>query len=150
MSSGMGTKSAVFWLLPGFAISIIDIFLSIQSMVGILQAKTVIGYLAAVVVGTSLTLFAITSPVWGRTISSANLQAVRYLLLGIDIGTSVVGAIWYGLMRQPITSKIHLEKMHFDPSNTLATAGFIAFVLIVAWVCHQFGRAMATLVDASN
>ncbi|MFI5911294.1 hypothetical protein [Dactylosporangium sp. NPDC051541] len=137
--------AAIGWLVPGFVISIIDAFLSIQSMVGIMQPKNLIGMAAAIVVGMSLTVFAVLSPLWASNTTSGAMHGVRYTLLAVDIGTSVIGAIWYGVMGRPLDTTVHFAEIKFQPANWLVTLAFIAFVLIVAWCCHMFGRAMHTI-----
>ena len=133
------------WLLPGFVISVIDAWLSVQSMVGILQPRNILAFAAAIVLGMALTAFAVLSPIWTSEDSPMLLHGLKYLLVVIDVGTSVIGAIWYGLMGEPLNRTVHFEEMVFDPSNWFATALIVAFVIIVAWCCHMFGCAMKAL-----
>jgi hypothetical protein len=131
-------------------VSVIDAWLSMQSMVGIIQPKNALAFLAAVLLGMSLTAFAVLSPLWTTAESPIFLHVIKVAIVVIDVGTSIIGAIWYGLMGQPLDRTVHFEEMHYDPSNWFATALIIAFVVIVAWICHMFGLAMKTLKSGTG
>ncbi|MBU2671054.1 hypothetical protein KOI35_46915 [Actinoplanes bogorensis] len=141
----MSRGSAFAWLLPGFVVSVIDAWLSMQSMVGIIQPKNILAFVAAVLLGMALTAFAVLSPLWTTEYSPVFLHLIKYLLVIVDVGTSIIGAIWYGLMGQPLNRTVHFEEMHWAPSNWFATTLIVGFVVIVAWFCHMFGLAMRTL-----
>lgn len=66
-------------------------------------------------------------------------------MLSIDIGTSILGAIWYGVMRNSINSKIVISEIGLDLNNSLETAVYFAFVFIVAYCCVKFGQALNQL-----
>jgi hypothetical protein len=141
----MSRTAALVWIPFGFIVSIIDCWLSIQSMFGMMNPANFMGYSAAVVVGVALTAFAIGAPIVRQAHSSVVFLFCWLLLVILDIGTSVIGAIWYGLLKHPLNSRIDIAGLRFDPGNWMNTAAFVAFVLIVAWCCVRFGKALKTL-----
>ncbi len=140
----MTRRAAVIWLIPGLTISVIDCWLSIQSMFGIVNPTNAIGVTVAAGIGFGLTAFAVLAPIARG--NSVGLLALWWILVVIDVGTSVLGAIWYGLLHHGLHSRIVLSGLRFDPTNWLATAVFVGFVLLVAWCCAQLGRALKALM----
>ncbi|MBM2616013.1 hypothetical protein JIG36_10640 [Actinoplanes sp. LDG1-06] len=143
----MSRSSAAFWVVFGFLISIVDAWLSIQSMAGMMHAVTVMGYVFAAIVGVALTAFAVLLPIMMAAHRNAPvlLVCVWVVLTVADVGTSVVGVIWYVRLGHPLTVPVDLTELHYAPANWMTTLGYIASVLIVAWCCAQFGRALLAL-----
>lgn len=141
----MDERGAVFWLVVGSIISVIDGWLSIQSMFGILAPSHALSLIAAVIVGICLTTIAVCAPIIRDNTTAPVLRLVWFIVLSIDIGTSILGAIWYGVMSNPLNSRIVFSEIEYDPGNWLETAVFFAFVLIVAGCCFKFGQALNVL-----
>lgn len=59
----MNDGAVFFWLLVGGIIAVIDCWLSIQSMFGILHPSDFISYTVAIIVGISLTTIAVLAPI---------------------------------------------------------------------------------------
>lgn len=142
----MSKPWALVWVPFGFVVSIIDAWLSVQSLFGIMNPNNALGYTGAAVVGISLTGFAIYAPIVLEARRSSAFLIAWMTLCVLDIGTSIVGAMWYGLMAQPLNAPIQFSYIEFAPGNWVQTLGYIAFVLIVAGVCVQFGRALKLLM----
>jgi hypothetical protein len=143
--SPLSKEASIAWLLPGIFISVFDAWLSVQSMVGIMQPRNPLGFAAAIIFGTALTAFAVVSPLWAGRTDSVSLRVLRYFLLSVDIATSVVGALWYGMMHGNLRETVDFSRMEFDFANWFPTLVFVAVVLLVAWVCHMLGRALWSL-----
>lgn len=143
----MTVNAAIGWLIPGFAITVVDAWLSIQSLTGIMQPRNPLAVIAAGLLGAALTVFAVISPVWGELIKRPAVQVVRYLLLAADIATSIVGAVWYGVLGHKLDEPVDFHLMHFDLSNWFVTSLFVAVVVGVAFVCHKFGKAMKRVAE---
>jgi hypothetical protein len=141
----MNRKVAIFWIPPGFIIVIIDAWLSIQSMAGIMHAVNIMGYVLAVIVGISLTTFSVFYPILKKDKPSLLLLASWTFLMAADIGTSVVGAIWYVQLGNPLTKPVNLALLSFEPANFLTTLGYVLSVLVIAWCCVMFGKALNAL-----
>lgn len=141
----MSDRSIIVWFVAGFFLSIIDAWLSVQSIFGLINPSNFLGYAAAVTVGACLTLFAIYVPIVRASNPSPLFAALWGVAFLIDIATSVIGAIWYGVLNQPLNSRIDLSMITFAPSNWQATLIFVAFVLIVAGCCYKFGQALNAL-----
>ncbi|MGQ0778131.1 MAG: hypothetical protein ACT4NY_27590 [Pseudonocardiales bacterium] len=134
-----------FWLMFGGIIAVIDCWLSIQSMFGILHPFDFLSYSVAIIVGISLTAIAVLAPIIRDHTTAPIWKFLWFIVLLVDIGTSILGAIWYGVMRNPINSKIDISEIGYDPNNSPETAVYIAFVLIVAYCCVKFGQALNRL-----
>ncbi len=133
-------------LLPvGFVIAVIDAWMSIQSIVGMLQPKSVAELGVGWVVGCTLTVIAVSAPALKIDRWPFVLRLCWGLVLVFDVATSVVGAIWYGVMRHHPTVPVDFSRMHYDPGNAQRTGVFIAFVLILAGGCVLFGKVLHRL-----
>jgi hypothetical protein len=143
----MTLDTAIIWLVPGFAITAIDAWLSIQSLTGIMQPKNPLAVVVAGLLGAFLTILAVISPIWGAAIRKTHVKLVRYTLLVFDIATSIVGAIWYGALGHKLNEAVDFHKIKFVPANWFVTCLFIAVVLLVAFVCHMFGKAMKVVMQ---
>jgi hypothetical protein len=135
-------KAVNFWLLAGFPISVVDAWLSIQSTAGMMHAIDPVTYVMAALVGLSLTGFAVFLPTLKQGHDSVAFSAFWFTLTLIDVGTSVVGTIWYGMLHQPFTQPVDFSLLRFVPGNWLMTLLFVAFVVLVAWCCVMFGKAI--------
>lgn len=134
----------MFWLCAGFTFAVIDAWLSMQAMFGILNPQNPIQWLVAVVIGLLFTLFAVLSEPLELRESWAGLL-FWLAILAIDVATSVLCAIWYGLLGHSFSQRIDLSQIVFDVGNWHATSVYVVFVIITAAMCIQFGRAIKRL-----
>lgn len=133
-------------LLPiGFAIAVIDAWMSIQSIVGMLKPQSLVELIVGGLVGCALTVIAVSAPVLKMDQWNAFLRFCWTLVLLVDIGTSIIGAIWYGVMRKKPNVPVDFSQMHYDPGNVQRTAVFLAFVLLLAGGCVLFGKVLHRL-----
>jgi hypothetical protein len=121
---------------------VLDAWLSIQSVVGIMHAINPLAYGLAATFGIALTIFAICLPILREGRKSRGYLFLWLILTAFDLGTSSVGAIWYGMMHNPMTEPVHLSELQFDFDNWLETGFYIGGVLLVAWACVMFGKAL--------
>lgn len=139
----MSKRQVAYWLMIGFPISIIGTWLSIQSIFGILAPSDLLSFIVTVVVGVSLTAIAVMAPVVRASTTAPTWRLPWFVILLINIGTSILGTIWYGVMKNPLDSRIVLSEIRYDPGNWLETGTFLAFVLIVAGCCYRYGQALS-------
>ncbi|MEU4237551.1 hypothetical protein [Actinoplanes sp. NPDC026619] len=133
-------------ILPvGFVLSVIDAWFSIQSIAGAIKADDPADYIVASVMGLFLTGFAVFLPVLKEAFRSAIWGAIWFVLTVADIGTSVMGAIWYGAMGHKFRDPIVLGAIHYTPANWQATVIYIGFVIFVQAWCVAFGYAILAL-----
>ncbi|XVU28770.1 hypothetical protein ACQPZJ_17445 [Actinoplanes sp. CA-054009] len=133
-------------VLPvGFVLSVTDAWLSIQSIAGSIRADDAAGYVVASVVGLALTGFAVFLPVLKQAFRSIPWGLLWFVLTVGDIGTSVLGGIWYGAMHRGFSDPIILSDIHYQPANWQATLVYTVFVLVVQSVCVAFGYAILSL-----
>lgn len=145
MTREMNEGVVFLWLVVGGIIAIIDCWLSIQSMFGLLSPSDFLSFTVAITMGFSLTAIAVLAPIIRDHTTALIWRFLWLIALLIDIGTSILGAIWYGVMRNPINSKIVFSEIGYDPNNSLETSVYFAFVLIVAYCCVKFGQALNQL-----
>jgi hypothetical protein len=141
----MSDRAVVIWFIAGVPIAIVDGWLSVQSMFGLIAPSNFLRSLVAVTMGIGLTIFAIYVPILRGSRSSPIFVMLWIGSFSIDLITSVIGVIWYGALGEPLNSNIDFSVIKFDPSNWLVTLTFIAFVLLVAGCCFKFGQALNEL-----
>jgi len=142
----MSRRSAAFWVILGVPISILDAWLSMQAMVGILNPGNLVGYATAAVSGMFFTSFAILSEV--LSMRKTTFGMLSWLLIFLfDIATSTLCAIWYGLLKHPFSQRIRLSEIHYDPGNWALTVIYVGVVILAAWGCIQLGRAFDLLLE---
>lgn len=141
----MSNRAVVIWLVAGFPISVIDAWLSVQSMFGLLSPTHAIGYLVAIGAGICLTVFAVYVPIVRGQRTSPVLVLIWVVAFTVDVLTSILGVIWYGAIGEPLNVPINVSELHFEPANTVATITVVGFVLVVAVCCIKFGQALNEL-----
>lgn len=141
----MSERKIVFWLVVGLIISVIDCWLSVQSMFGVLAPSNALSTIVAVLMGISLTAIAVLAPIFKDNTAGLEYRILWLVILLADIGTSILGAIWYGIMGKSLNSKIVFSEITYDPGNWFVTVVFVVFVLVVAGCCFKFGQALNLL-----
>jgi hypothetical protein len=139
-------RSTAVWVVPfGFTVSVVDAWFSIQSIAGVIKADDPLGLTVACVVGLSLTGFAVFLPVLRDAFHSLPWGLLWFVLTVVDLGTSVAGAIWYGVMDKPFTEPINLGKIAYNPDKLASTLIWLAFVILIAVACVVLGHAILAL-----
>jgi hypothetical protein len=142
----MNHRTATVWIVAGVPVAIIDAWLSMQAMFGILDPRNFLSYTVAVVSGMFFTTFAVLSETFGMRKNILGLLAWVVLFI-VDMSTSVLCAVWYGLFGHPFSQRIQISRIRFDPSHWPLTSIYIAFVVLAALGCIQLGRAFETLLE---
>jgi hypothetical protein len=138
----MRKDRVAFWLVAGIPLALVDAWLSIQSMAGVFNPANPIGTAAAVVTGVAMTLIAVVLPMHLARNNSLLLR-LFWVFVGVaDLASSILGMLWYGVMRKPLKEQIDFHKMHFKPEKSGLTAVSIGFVLLLLFGCIQLGRAL--------
>ena len=141
----MNNRSVVLWFTAGIPIAVVDGWLSVQSLFGLISPVNIFGYLVAISMGVLLTVFAVYVPILRGERTSPALVLIWVGAFSVDMITSIVGAIWYGVLQNPLNSTIDVSELTFEPANWSVTLLFVAFVLIVAFCCFKFGQALNEL-----
>jgi hypothetical protein len=141
----MSERAIILWFVAGFPIAVVDAWLSVQAMFGLIHPANGLGYLVAISSGIALTVFAVYVPIVRGSRPSIILVVVWLVALGIDILTSIIGAIWYGVLGKPLGSAVDFSAVYFEPANWLETLLFVGFVLALAFFCVKFGQALNAL-----
>jgi hypothetical protein len=89
----MNEREAVLWLVAGCIIAVIDAWLSILSMFGILSPSNALSFAAAIIVGFSFTTIAVCAPIVIENTTAVTVQFAWFVIPLFDIGTSMLGAI---------------------------------------------------------
>jgi hypothetical protein len=140
------TRGIAIFLLPfGFVIAVMDAWMSIQSIVGILQPQSWPELIVGWLVGCVLTVVAVAAPALKVKNPHILLRLFWVVALVVDVGTSVVGAIWYGVMRNKPSVPVDFSQMYYDPRNAQRTLVFLAFVAILTGGCVVFGKILHQL-----
>lgn len=140
------TRGTAVAVLPfGLTISAIDAWFSIQSIAGAIRANNFLGYLVAIIMGVALTAFAVFLPVLKNAFRSVPWGLLWFFLTVIDLGSSALGAIWYGTLHHPFKDSIQIHQIRYDPGNWLNSAIYLGFVALIAVICVAFGYAIAAL-----
>jgi hypothetical protein len=145
----MSRKSAVIWAIGGVPVAAIDAWLSMQAMFGILNPRNFLGFAVAFAAGIFFTAFAVLSETFGMRRKPFGFLAWT-LILVVDMGTSILCAIWYGQFGNPFSRRIQISEIRFDPDNWIYSGIYIAFVVAFAWGCIQLGRAFETLLNSAR
>lgn len=67
------------------------------------------------------------------------------MLFLINVGMSALGAMWYGVMDNPLNSEIVFSEIVFDPTKWFKTTIYFAFVLMLVHSSFKFGQALNAL-----
>ena len=144
------TRGFAWGYLPfGFVLSVTDAWLSIQSIAGALGGSA-FDYVAASVLGLFLTGFAVFLPALRHAFRSALWGPLWLLFTVADMGTSVLGGIWYGAMDKPFIEPIDFSRINYVPANWQNTLLYVTFVILVQAACVTFGYAILTLSQGIN
>jgi hypothetical protein len=138
---------AVFSIAIGIPLAAIDAWLSMQSLIGIMNPESAFGFFVASGVGLLLTAIAIVAPIVDEAIDSGFARFVWWMMLTFDIATSCVGTIWYAQLGNDLTDPVDFSQIHFAPGNALSTLLYIFFVLTIAALCYWLGWAFKTLLQ---
>lgn len=141
----MSNRWVTFWLWAGFPFVCIDAWLSIQSVFGIFDAVNPLGYTLAALAGAVLTGLSVYGPILYRERITFLAVALWLIALAIDVASSILGAIWYVVIGQPLNSWINFAELRYEPANTSATVVAALVVLAVALACVMFGKALRAL-----
>ncbi|MEV0313561.1 hypothetical protein [Nonomuraea fuscirosea] len=114
-------------------------------MAGIIGTEHLLNYVVATIVGMSLTVFAVFLPVLKAVFRSVPWGTLWLLLTLIDLASSALGGIWYGVIGHPFTDPILFDQIYFEPSNWLETVIYLGFVSLIAVACVACGHAIAAL-----
>ncbi len=145
----MSERLAVFILVLGVPLSVIDAWLSVQSIAGLMAPANLLGWTATVILGLGLTSFAILTPMFREAFRWGGVSlAVWILVIAGDVGTSCVGAVWYGQLGHSVHEPIDISAIAFDISNFGQTLGYVGFVVIVGTACLMLGEALKILFGA--
>jgi hypothetical protein len=145
----MSTTAARIWITAGLPITLLDAWLSMQAMFGLLAPRNPVMWVTAVVVGVFFTAFAVMAETLGmrRRLPGKLLWAV---IFAVDMATSVLCAVWYGQLHHSFKSRIMVSQIHFVPGNWVFTFIYLMLVVIAAGGCIQLGRAFETLLKKSE
>lgn len=141
----MSDRAIILWFVAGFPIAVVDAWLSVLAMFGLIEPTNAVEWLVAVTAGIAMTAYAIYVPIVRGSRTSPLLVLVWLLALGIDLVTSVIGVIWYGVLGEPLGSAVDFSEIYWEPSNWLVTSLFVGFVLALAAFCVKFGQALNAL-----
>ena len=168
----MRREIAIGCIVAGIPIAIIDAWLSMQAMFGILDPRNFLSYTVAIFGGIFFTAFLVLSEASGKRKewfgnASKKLKEIiimlvlisidkvtrimRWLVLfSVDTGTSILCAIWYGLLGNPFNRRIEVDQIKFDPNNWPLTSIYVVFVIVSLGCCILLGRAFESMLEKEN
>jgi hypothetical protein len=139
----MRSSTALFLMIAGFPIAVVDLWLSLQSMVGIMKPVGGIDWLFVGIVSFAMTAIAIAHPIVSEISSSFLFKALWFVALLFDVTTSLVGTIWYLVLKSPYSEPVNFSKLTIDWGNSVPTAAYFAVVILIALGCVAFGKALS-------
>lgn len=142
----MNGKAAIFWVVFGLPLVILDAWLSVQAMFGLLNPHNPIMWAATILVGLFFTVFVVGAETAGMRRSMFGLF-VWVIIFLIDMGTSMLCVVWYGQLHHSFKNRIILSDLRFAPGNWLFTLIYIILVIIALGACIQLGRAFKVLLS---
>lgn len=150
----MSRGFAIGCIVAGAPIAVIDAWLSMQAMFGILDPRNFLSYAVAIFGGMFFTAFIVLSEAFGKRRDwFAHIGrkfpgfAIWLTLFLVDTGTSILCAIWYGLLGYSFNTRIEISELTYKPGNWPLTSIYIAFVVVSLGCCILLGRAFETMLE---
>ncbi|MDV7989306.1 hypothetical protein [Rhodococcus sp. IEGM 1374] len=145
------TKNVAFvWIFLGMPIAVLDAWLSMQSLFGIVGPKNLLGYFMVGSLGVAFTAFAVLGSALPSVRENLFFLLIWLAIFLVDVVTSVFGGIWYIQFAKPLNSQIRIESIEFDITNWASTSVILVIIALAAWGCIKMGEAARVLTIATS